>query len=951
LIHFYKRVREHTMPLTHSKSCSLITDKQHAEFICKFCSGMKFKSSSMFLAHLSTNHVTVEGGSYTCRYGQNSICTACPAVGISKEDYAEHVTKHHINRDKVKFTNNNNNLDFWDVLSSSVNLPAVLNDPGKGKQKDFFTRTWGAEFIDTSILPPSPFVCEIPPQSFQRYVRKMQKLNLKHPRQPLSLPRLTRSLSVSSSSNPPSFKPPSSVQNLDIPSIFLCDNFDLSNPTTFNSIFSFLDETLNHKIRANPFQIETHEAKLVESSGQLLQEKLQHYIDQVEVNIAGQVANKSHQFFEVLNHHNVLMSQLLSLINVVKSVRNRLSDVEGGVTVALKVSQLALRKQNLESVLTTLKTVETLHKTQPTIQLLISRQEYAGALDLMETSKDIINTESLDIDSLKYLPRQLDELKDATEKILLSDFKAMVEGAMNKEAEDSKSSLENFSNNNIDDCALGPTVSGLLRLQAFSFLEFLEQQEVKAVKETIKGVILSTLSLNEDTTLTALVANFAVIASTEKWVDLLDMLCGSLIVVLRRIHLIHEIVKYEIDELSKSKDDNYHQLSEETVKRFTSLVHELMINICEQVHERLGKMVTVRSRPAAIKQVTPRELARVDSLVSRMVAETEDMCGKTCAGLSLSYQGQAILYMQVVQEKAKEKIIKQMENEKWKKSVINIEEITKLHEILSGRMVEMDVVNNGDVEVIEVIIDGEKHIFVDSVISLLEVLSDYCHLADHIPKAKTEVGLKIAELLKLFNSRTCQLVLGAGAVSIAGLKTITIRNLGVTLRSLNLVAKILPVVRQHLLNPSKDLTEKQRVNLAKHFDSADKDYREHQGEIERKIIQIVDDALTQQLDNWQLQPPVPSPSFQSIGKQLTKFYEAIHDILPPTKISNIFKTIHLTFLSRVSDKLEAGEGIADTSPTRGLVMSELIFYRENLKYLDVVPEEMLSNDALAVVWV
>ena len=117
------------------------------------------------------------------------------------------------------------------------------------------------------------------------------------------------------------------------------------------------------------------------------------------------------------------------------------------------------------------------------------------------------------------------------------------------------------------------------------------------------------------------------------------------------------------------------------------------------------------------------------------------------------------------------------------------------------------------------------------------------------------------------------------------------------------------------------------------------------------MIQIVDDALIQQLDSWQLQPPVPSTSFQSIGKQLTKFYEAINDILPPTKISNLFKTIHLTFLSRVSDKLVAEEVITDTSPTRGLVMSELIFYRENLKYLDVVPEEMLSNDALAVVWV
>ena len=36
--------------------------------------------------------------------------------------------------------------DSWSVLSSTVNLPAVLNDPGKGKQRDFFTRSWGVDF-------------------------------------------------------------------------------------------------------------------------------------------------------------------------------------------------------------------------------------------------------------------------------------------------------------------------------------------------------------------------------------------------------------------------------------------------------------------------------------------------------------------------------------------------------------------------------------------------------------------------------------------------------------------------------------------------------------------------------------------------------------------------------------------------------------------------------------
>ena len=151
--------------MTHSMSCSSVVDKQHVEFICKFCPGRKFKSSALFMTHLATSHAAIEGGSYTCRYGQNSICIACPAVGISKDDYREHVARHHINRDKVKF---NTAHDLWNVLSSSVNLPAVLNDPEKGKQKDFFTRSWGADFVDTTVHPPSPYVCEIPPQSFNK---------------------------------------------------------------------------------------------------------------------------------------------------------------------------------------------------------------------------------------------------------------------------------------------------------------------------------------------------------------------------------------------------------------------------------------------------------------------------------------------------------------------------------------------------------------------------------------------------------------------------------------------------------------------------------------------------------------------------------------------------------------------------------------------------------------
>jgi hypothetical protein len=61
------------------------------------------------------------------------------------------------------------------------------------------------------------------------------------------------------------------------------------------------------------------------------------------------------------------------------------------------------------------------------------------------------------------------------------------------------------------------------------------------------------------------------------------------------------------------------------------------------VHERLGKLVTVRSRPGALALVTPGELARLGKLVGLLAAETEAVCGRTSAGLHLSHQGQVPL--------------------------------------------------------------------------------------------------------------------------------------------------------------------------------------------------------------------------------------------------------------------------------------------------------------------
>jgi hypothetical protein len=49
---------------------------------------------------------------------------------------------------------------------------------------------------------------------------------------------------------------------------------------------------------------------------------------------------------------------------------------------------------------------------------------------------------------------------------------------------------------------------------------------------------------------------------------------------------------------------------------------------------------------------------------------------------------------------------------------------------------------------------------------LLKMLSEYVDISKCLPSLSLEVVQRVVEILKLFNTRTCQLVLGAGAMQV-----------------------------------------------------------------------------------------------------------------------------------------------------------------------------------------
>ncbi|KAF8831107.1 hypothetical protein HHX47_DHR1000227 [Lentinula edodes] len=120
-----------------------------------------------------------------------------------------------------------------------------------------------------------------------------------------------------------------------------------------------------------------------------------------------------------------------------------------------------------------------------------------------------------------------------------------------------------------------------------------------------------------------------------------------------------------------------------------------------------------------------------------------------------------------------------------------------------------------------------KHIYVESnsfftvpaTSSVLSLLTDYLAVIINLGILTTDTMSRIIEFLKAFNSRTCQVVLGAGAMRSAGLKNITAKHLALASQSLSIMIALVPYIRETF---RRHLNSKQAVMLIE-FDKLKRD--------------------------------------------------------------------------------------------------------------------------------
>ena len=380
-------------------------------------------------------------------------------------------------------------------------------------------------------------------------------------------------------------------------------------------------------------------------------------------------------------------------------------------------------------------------------------------------------------------------------------------------------------------------------------------------------------------------------------------------------------------------------------------------------------------------------------MVESFAVACEHLCGRRGTALRSSLTSQAARFVNRFHEERKTKLSLILDSERWKAAEVPVEFQRMADEaFLTGELLppgkKCAPSSTPPPTTTRQFIDvrGEVFAVVGTVLLLMRMMADYCKCIRDIPSTAPEVLTKLVELLKTFNSRTCQLVMGAGALQLVGLKTISTKNLALASRSLQLALLLVTVVKRKYIDgldgtnatmtttttsatntqsksseenqvqsslPPNDgspasvtattastshhlftLTKSRRLTLMRQFNQLEKDYNDHVKLIHNKFVSIMGSMLERDLEQWEAKAPVPSPAFRSLGRQLVKFYEAIADLLPKGQIKIIFADIHDLLLSLLKGRLRK-QGISnDGGPKHGLVMTELAFYLENLKSLN-----------------
>ena len=356
----------------------------------------------------------------------------------------------------------------------------------------------------------------------------------------------------------------------------------------------------------------------------------------------------------------------------------------------------------------------------------------------------------------------------------------------------------------------------------------------------------------------------------------------------------------------------------------------------ELAHKSVAELLRIKKDAHSL--IGLEQMQRLWDACLSFTVELEKLSGTKAYGLRSTLLAQTKAFVERKHENNMTALVSALDSEKWTQCDVSAERQASLTRLCAGRAVlstaslssrrlcsketadSTESKSNHDSSSTlgaskhetspEAEVEGTNYKVVWSCLLLVEMVLSDVSCAAHFQTLATNMISKVVELLRLFNTRTSQLVLGAGAIhSSAKLKSINAKHLALVTQCLGMMIAILPHIRAALM---AQLPSKQHLLLSD-LDKVKQDYADHLEKVLTKFVTILGGIVEHGLaplivktDFDQRSKTVRdeqgddgsavvscSPFFDGVISNTSKMHQVLSSLLPPEHLRDVFSRIFL----------------------------------------------------------
>ncbi|EED17768.1 GARP complex component (Vps54), putative [Talaromyces stipitatus ATCC 10500] len=229
--------------------------------------------------------------------------------------------------------------------------------------------------------------------------------------------------------------------------------------------------------------------------------------------------------------------------------------------------------------------------------------------------------------------------------------------------------------------------------------------------------------------------------------------------------------------------------------------------------------------------------------------------------------------------------------------------------------------------------DEQRYVLPESAVTIMKSIEEFEYLMANLPSMTQDIGSNLVECLKLFNSRSSQLILGAGATRSAGLKNINTKHLALSSQALSFIIALIPYVREFARRQSPS------SQLMGEFDKVKRLCQEHQNGIHEKLVDIMGGRSASHVNSmkkidWDAEKDLKAVS--GYMETLTKETATLHRVLvrhfPEMTVMMIMEPVFKSY--REQWKKAFQEVNLKTESGRQRMLSDVEYFKSKMGKID-----------------